>query len=329
MTGKLRVLALFFGGLLVVGCHRQPNLPGESRDYRAEMRAFVAKISAAARGARPGFVVVAQDGLDLLTENGEPSGKPAQNYVRALDGVGQEDVYFGYSGIGVQTPEDARRRYEAFLDLARDHGLRALVTDYCATCAQAAQAGQWAAQRGYVEFAADSRDLDDIPSCFDPLPGENDRDVTRLSEVRNFLYLINPHKFSSRQQFVETLASTNYDMLILDYSFNGESYASEDLARLKRKANGGRRLVISYMSIGEAEDYRFYWRSEWKKSPPAWLLDENPEWPGNYTVRYWYPQWQSIIVDSTESFLGRILRAGFDGVYLDKVDVYEVFEGQD
>lgn len=32
------------------------------------------------------------------------------------------------------------------------------------------------------------------------------------------------------------------------------------------------------MSIGEAEDYRFYWQNTWKNNKPDWLLTENPQW---------------------------------------------------
>ncbi|NOZ57099.1 MAG: hypothetical protein GXO73_09975, partial [Calditrichaeota bacterium] len=198
---KLHALVLWISVVVLgftTGCHRQPSPPGELRDYRAEMRAFVARISAAAKRANPDFVVIAQDGLDLLTESGEPSGKPATSYIRALDGVGQEDVYYGYTGEGVETPRDVRTRYEGFLDLALEQGLAAFVTDYCTTCAQAQRAYELASARGYVEFAADHRDLDNIPPCFEEPPNVNSRDVTLLSQVRNFLYLINPQDFHTR-----------------------------------------------------------------------------------------------------------------------------------
>ena len=100
----------------------------------------------------------------------------------------------------------------------------------------------------------------------------------------------------------------------------------EEVERLKHKANGGKRLVICYMSIGEAEDYRYYWQSEWKRDKPAWLARENPEWRGNYKVRYWDPAWQEIICGAGDSYLNRILAAGFDGVYLDIIDAFEYFE---
>jgi cysteinyl-tRNA synthetase len=61
---------------------------------------------------------------------------------------------------------------------------------------------------------------------------------------------------------------------------------------------------------------------------PAWLLGENPDWPGNHKVRYWDSAWQSIIYGNDSSYLKRIINAGFDGVYLDLIDAFEYFESE-
>ena len=100
----------------------------------------------------------------------------------------------------------------------------------------------------------------------------------------------------------------------------------KEITSLKTKPGGRRRLVIAYMSIGEAEDYRFYWRKEWDYRPPVWLGDENPDWDGNFKVHYWEPEWQEIIFGQENSYLDKILEAGFDGVYLDIIDAFEYYE---
>ena len=51
------------------------------------------------------------------------------------------------------------------------------------------------------------------------------------------------------------------------------------------KEGGGSLLVIAYMSIGEAENYRYYWQEEWEGNPPSWLAEKNPDFPDNYKVR--------------------------------------------
>ena len=84
--------------------------------------------------------------------------------------------------------------------------------------------------------------------------------------------------------------------------------------------------MLAYLSIGEAQTYRYYWKWYWGwvfgVLSPRWLGSENPEWRGNYGVRYWHEGWQKIILGGENSYLERIVKAGFDGVYLDGVDEY-------
>ena len=64
-----------------------------------------------------------------------------------------------------------------------------------------------------------------------------------------------------------------------------------------------------------------------RHSLARWLVDaENPDWAGNYKVRYWEQGWQDLILSGPESYLNRITAAGFDGVYLDLIDAFEYFE---
>ncbi len=84
--------------------------------------------------------------------------------------------------------------------------------------------------------------------------------------------------------------------------------------------------MIAYLSIGEAEEYRYYWQPEWLQNLLAWLLEENLDWPGNHKIHYWDPEWQAIICGNRDSYLAKILAAGFDGVYLDLIDAFEYFE---
>ena len=66
---------------------------------------------------------------------------------------------------------------------------------------------------------------------------------------------------------------------------------------------------------GQAESYRTYWQRGWRVGAPEWLAAADPDWPGDVFVRYWAPEWQSIVRDG----LDRIVDAGFDGVYLDRI----------
>ncbi|HRJ70325.1 MAG TPA: endo alpha-1,4 polygalactosaminidase [Beijerinckiaceae bacterium] len=163
------------------------------------------------------------------------------------------------------------------------------------------------------------------------------------------------------------------DLLVIDYSRDGSAEGAlrpAEVEALKLKADGERRVVVSYLSIGEAESYRYYWQKGWSmvqagaagreaadaqksvtecaadddegesallpapsgaKVPgpnaPGWLHYENVQWKGNYYVRFWEPEWQRIIFGTPTSYLDRIIDAGFDGVYLDRADVYGFWKG--
>lgn len=126
---------------------------------------------------------------------------------------------------------------------------------------------------------------------------------------------------------VEQLAGCDRDWIILDAVFDEETPWDRNDLEVIRRGRAGRKL-FAYLSIGEAEDYRAYWRKEWSgngkltSAAPGWLVAENPEWRGNYRVKYWNETWQKIVLDAVDEAMGR----GFDGVYLDIVDGFEAFE---
>lgn len=298
------------------------------RDYREDMRGFVQDIAAYARMADADFIVVPQNGEALLTLNGTASGTPSNAYIAAIDGQGREDLFYGFEQDNVPTPAVERDAMLALLDLAENQGVEVLVTDYCSTHTYVDNSYAWNASHGFISFAANRRDLDAVPS-YPAVPyNAHTGNVAALGEARNFLYVLDPGAFASRAAYLSALANTNFDLFIIDLFFDETALTPQELAQLKAKAGGGARLVLCYMSIGEAEDYRYYWQSGWTVGNPAWLEAENPDWAGNYKVRYWDPGWQAIIYGDPGAYLDRILAAGFDGVYLDIIDAYEYFESQ-
>lgn len=125
---------------------------------------------------------------------------------------------------------------------------------------------------------------------------------------------------------VGVLAESPLDLIVLDPSLNDSArrfVSAQEMAALKRKPDGGRRLVIGYLCIGEADLKRWYWPPQWRSRMPAWVGPENVNWPGSRVVRYWDLQWQEMIVTGSASILSRIVDMGFDGVLLDRVDAYD------
>ncbi len=325
---KLLAVLLVISAILMSGCGGNGD-DGETEvsDYRQDMRTFVQGISAYAKDFQSTFVIIPQNGHELLTENGEETGTHADEYLEAIDGVGREDLFYGYTDDNVATPVADRNYMLTFMNIAEANNVEVMVTDYCSTPASMYDSYYQNDAKYYISFAADHRELDNIPECPPDPYWVNNIDIASLANARNFLYLLNTDLFSDRDDFLNALRETNYDILLIDAFYDGiEALTSDEVVSLKTKAFGGARLVIAYMSIGEAENYRYYWQSGWDTTPPSWLAEENPDWPGNYKVRYWVKSWQDILYGNDNSYLKKILDAGFDGVYLDIIDAYEYFE---
>jgi cysteinyl-tRNA synthetase, unknown class len=125
------------------------------------------------------------------------------------------------------------------------------------------------------------------------------------------------------------IADSPYDLVVTDFA-RGEDrkeipLTKDEVSAMQKRPDGSKRLVIAYLSIGETENYRYYWKPEWDKQRPSWMGKENKEWKANYLAKYWEPEWQKIIYGSPEAYVDRVLAAGFDGFYFDRVDAYYFF----
>ena len=326
------VLLIACGNYVVQGGKNngaKPVIESQTRDFRTAMRNFVVQISSYGKERKTGFIVIPQNGIELVTHNGEPTGIPSSEYLEAIDANGQESLFFGYVKDNKATPKDATNYTRELLDISAEGGNSILVTDYCSSMKKMNNSIKKNKQLGYISFAANERNLNNIPEYPESVYNENKEDITIVNSAKNFLYLINYENFTTKEHFLDAVGKTNYDALIIDLFFNdGSILEMKDIARLKVKANGSKRLVICYMSIGEAEDYRFYWKKEWGFETPQWLDDENDDWPGNYKVKYWEEGWKNIILGGEDAYLDKIINADFDGVYLDIIDAFEFYENR-
>ena len=162
-----------------------------------------------------------------------------------------------------------------------------------------------------------------------PLPP---RDGPRLADARSWGYQL--------QRFDARVVPDDVDVVVIDYSRDGSEarvLTPGTIEALRRRDGRPPRIVLCYLSIGEAESYRYYWRPRWQVAPPEWLGPENPQWQGNFAVRYWQAGWRRTIFAPAprladhvrelldhrrRPYIDRILEAGFDGIYLDRVDAF-------
>lgn len=111
------------------------------------------------------------------------------------------------------------------------------------------------------------------------------------------------------------VATGQFDLVVVDPT---DDYAVPwTKTEVSRAAQG--KLLIAYLSMGAAESYRPYWQPGWRVGNPAWLVQEDPDWPGNYDVAYWNSDWQRIALAQ----LDRAIDAGFHGTYMDLIDAYQ------
>ncbi len=295
--------------LVLLGCEQNQDEDSSSaRDYRQDMRGFIQEISAYAKTFDSDFIVIPQNGQELITQDGEAAGPIAASYIAVLSGLGREDLFYGYDNDNVLTPVSERDYLIEFLEVSQNNGLKVLVTDYCWTPAFMDNSYQWNADQGFTSFAADHRELDNIPAYPAAPYNVNVANITTLTQAQNFLYLLNSETYASKQDFLTALQGTSHDLIITDLFFQGDQpLTSSEVTSLKTKQGGGSRLVISYLSIGEAEDYRYYWQPSWATNPPAWLEEQNPDWPGNYKVQYWDSDWQNIIYGNDNCYAKKII----------------------
>lgn len=150
----------------------------------------------------------------------------------------------------------------------------------------------------------------------------------------SLLYLLQPEGVA-----LADLVAQPFTWLILEPSREGDvasEFSSSDIQSLRTTGPCGGKLVLAYLSIGEAEDYRDYWDPGWVNgqggppipgAAPAWLGPSNPDFPSNYKVRYWDADWQALILGTAagpaKTPFDRIIDAGYDGVYLDIIDAFE------
>jgi cysteinyl-tRNA synthetase, unknown class len=131
--------------------------------------------------------------------------------------------------------------------------------------------------------------------------------------VHNWAYWLNGPRLGE-------LGATKYELVVIDFSKDGSSkgaFSTRQIEALRHSTC--ERRVVAYLSIGQAEDFRSYWRASWNRSRPAWIIGRDPDWEGAYWVRYWDDEWQQRVYQ----YLDQIIAQGFDGIYLDRVDAYE------
>ena len=309
-----------------------PKVRGIILDYREEMRKFVQSISTFTRKRRPNFVLIAENGLDLLVkrqEDDETKSNPARTYIRSIDGIIQKALFYGDPEFGKPfANKEKQARLLRLTARAKSSGLKVLIIDYAKAPKAIDESYRINAARGYIPFVAHAPDAD--LNSLPPYPKrpyrENPRSILSLRAVKNFLSIVDSTPFGRQDEYTLRLHDTNYDMVVVDVFHGRLPLSKQAVETLKYKKIGARRLVLARLDIGSAASYLYYWKPHWREGSPLWISAPTRSDPDKFHVEYWSPEWQQIITGNIQSYIYGIIDQGFDGAVLSGLGVYLFFE---
>ncbi len=290
------------------------------------MKSLIMNIGTDAREYDSTFCIVPNNAEQLVTEKGRHQDFPDLEYLEAINGLGRDYLYYGYFGVDVLTPYYINGDILGFLEKIFIYEKPTLITDYCVTPDKIDDSYSRNENNGFISYAAPTLELDRPAEYPSPPYRVNTLDIDSLHKVKNFLHIKQPGAMGTRQEYLDALSSANYDLLITHPANNGTFFTTTEVTNMKLKKSGQHRIVLAGMNIGLADTSAYYWDPAWETDPPAWLLDEDPDHPGYYRVRFWEPAWQEILYGSENSYLRRILEAGFDGAFLYGAGAFQYFE---
>lgn len=277
------------------------------------MQEFVIEISDYARGFDSDFIIIPQNGPELAFNYLYPDDGLNSQYMSAIDGIGIEELF--YNGTAALDNE----RLSMLQELQGSKKI--LVAEYVSDDLTVEDAVQKNTAQGFICFPRTNSNYDylQIP---DTVINENANNILSLQDAQNYLYLISSDNFSTKQALINAIAATNFDVVLIDLFFEETALTAAEVNQLKTKANGAQRLVISYINVGSAESYRYYWEDNWKVHRPGWLKKPYEGYDDEIWVKFWKKKWKEIIYGNDDSYAKKIVDAGFDGMYLDNVEAY-------
>ena len=165
------------------------------------------------------------------------------------------------------------------------------------------------------------------------MPPTGETSTIALFDVRYWAYQL---QGLDEPGAIDALVNSSYDLLVLEPTNTDAGSADFDaknmVSRLHASASsvsGKTKLVIAYIDIGEAEDWRTYWDEDWiapteqSAGTPDFMIRPDPDgWAGDYPVAFWDARWKNLIIYDDDSMLQRALDDGFDGIYMDWVEAY-------
>ena len=117
----------------------------EEMGHRGDMVEFVSRIAARAKSQRPDFLVISQNGDDLL---------PDARFRGAIDGFAREDLFYGEASDGKRNSASSIRESVKRLKMLSAEGKPVFVVEYPRNDKQAQTARREISEQGFIGLMA-------------------------------------------------------------------------------------------------------------------------------------------------------------------------------
>jgi cysteinyl-tRNA synthetase len=297
-------------------------------DYKRDLKFLVENLSDYARVYNKRFILIPNNALPLISKDGTVTGGPDLDYAASITGIHVDGYNFLATKPDDPVSEATKNDIDAWLKIYKNLSNPVFITDYATEHTKILDAYTGNKLKGYTSYVSTAQNADAMATYPDTVSGSNNDSIFSGLLCKNYLYMPKMGNFASKSDFIAAVRSKNYDMLIIDLFFNNTSvWTKSELDSLKIKPGGNRRLVISYLSVGQAQDSRYYWEKRFADFPPLWLADADKNNKGFYNIVYWDREWQNLLYGNDDSYVRKILKAGFDGAFLDRMQpAYEYWE---
>lgn len=314
---KILIIIIF----IIIACKSpEGNLSPNKVSFQEEMRQMIQNISKNAKAIKPNFYILPRNGIELLKTGKEIN----TNYQLAIDGQLVEGQFYGYSAVDQANNKKEINYFETFLGKNIIGTKPVLNIDFCnseTSINNSSLNNQAFGNKAYISL---NKELNLLPLPNLKIIDENNKNISTLVEVKNFMVLLNFDNYS-KENLIENISKTNFDLIILDGFYKNQLFSESEIKTLKTKKNGGRRLVICQIDISNADSKKAYWRQDWKLKLPNFVNKEIGI-EGNFRVNYWDTEWQNILSGSDNSLINNFIKLGIDGVLLTGADAYKYYE---
>ena len=161
---------------------------GLETDTREKMRKFIQSITVFARSYNPNFSIITHGALELLIKRDivdENEYYPARTYMRTIDGVMTNGLFFGDKIFGEPIADNIKARKHKLLGIAKDSGLPVFVIDFGTDQRTIDDSYRFNQKKGYVSTTvpAPLAKLAYLPSYPSRPFGEDPKSILSLKDV--------------------------------------------------------------------------------------------------------------------------------------------------